>query len=147
NALGPVASLDCGAKLMLLGREVHSREQELGDVGDRTLAAVEPGLPAGLIEQVGEDGEAGVESEKLRRAERAAHDREQRPVVAREREIGLGVAAVDREHDAHRTASWAASRSSSSSDSSYWPISGWVRSALFAVAGSRVTAASAVRRS
>ena len=89
------------------------------------------------------------------RGKRAADVREQRAVAADEREVGLRVAAVDREDDrlAHRaapasdSASSARRLSSSAPESSSCPISGWVRSAFRAVTGSRVTAASAVSRS
>ena len=79
---------------------------------------------------------------------RPAHEREQRAVVAQQREIGLRVAAVDGEDErAHRQRLARRSRSSSSPAISSWPISGCASSALRAVDAVAVTAARAASRS
>ena len=134
----PAALPGRGTERLLLRREVDAREQELGDLGEGGRVPVEARVRGGLVEEVVDHRDAAVEAEVVRRAERPARDGEQGAVSAHERDVGLGVAAVDREHDGHRTVSSTARRSSSSSVSSYCPISGWARSAFFAVTGSRV---------
>ena len=88
-------------------------------------------------EQALEDVEAALHADVVRRAERAAHEREQLAVAAHQGQIGLRVAAVDREHDrrAHRTTASAAeqpvaaaprrSRAGRSADASAAPSARW----------------------
>ena len=91
--------------------------------------------------------ERAVDAVLVRRAAGPPHEGVHPSVRRDECQIGLCVAAVDREDEpAHSTAS-ATSESSSPSTSSSWPISGCTSNALRAVAVSRVTAASAVKRS
>ena len=68
------------------------------------LSPREPGSRGRLVEEALEHLEAAVDAEVVRRAERAAHEREHAAVRADEREMRLRVAAVDGEDDrsAHR---------------------------------------------
>ena len=77
-----------------------------GHVG---LAAVE----ARLVDEPLEHVHAAVETQVVRRAERPAHVRDQAAVVGEQREIGLRVAAVDREHDHASTSAVICSSSAS----------------------------------
>src|SRR3954465_10054979 len=85
----------------LLAGEADPRQQDLGEVG--------PVAGPRLVEQVLQQRDAAVEPDVVRRAHPAAHEREHRAVVAHQREIGLGVAAVDGEHDGHVASSRAIS--------------------------------------
>ena len=128
--------------LLDLGGEVDAREQQLADVGDRAVAVRDPGVGERLVEQVVDHLQRAVEAEVVRRAEPAADEREHLAVGAHEREVGLRVAAVDREDErcAHAR-SWAkncgrcsrsaaSSCSVSSSTGGTCPTSGCASSAL-----------------
>ena len=146
DARGPAACEHRLAERLLLDREVDAGHQQLGG-RDRQLE-----LARRLGEQRPEHRDPALEPEVVRRAARAAHEREQAAFGADEREVRLRVAAVDgQDHGLRLTEAQvrpaARRRTSSSSASSYWPISGWVSSALRATTRSPVSAASTARRS
>ena len=93
------------AHRVLLGREVDAGEQQLGDLGDGPLDARAASRRASAS-SCSSTARQPVEPEVVRRAERPAHEREHRAVLAHEREVGLRVAAVDGEDErlAHRRA-------------------------------------------
>ena len=72
------------------------------------MAGVDQGLGERALEQPREHLDAAVDADVMGRAAPAANERQQLAAGMHEREIGLDVAAVDREHDAaglacHRT--------------------------------------------
>src|SRR5205823_1341359 len=106
----------------LLAREVdagHAEHRHRGEV------AVEPGAGTRLVEQSGQHAHAAVLADVVRRALRATRVAEQVALLVDQCEVGLRIAAIDRQHDRHTATASSASRSSSSSDSSYCAISGW----------------------
>src|SRR5262245_14326023 len=138
------------SELLLVGPEVHARHEERGHLGEGRVVLRETGLAQRVLEEFVEHVEASVHSQVLRSTARPATKHQRAPVGRDEREVGLRVAAVDREDDAvaHATTSLVArSRSSSSPASSSCAISGCASSALRATSGSRVSAARAARRS
>ena len=139
DAVGPAALLRARLHVAHLRGEVDAGEQQLG-VRDGAFCA---GFDHERLDAV----ERSFDAVLVRRAARAAHEREEAAFVIGEHEIGLRVAAVDGEQQrAHRTAS-ATSESTSASTISICPISGCASSAFRAATGSRVTAAPAVSRS
>src|SRR5262249_20934014 len=148
----PAAAGDRLLERALLLGQIRAGQQDLGPLGDRAIAEPEPGLAGGVLEQALEDVDRSVQSEAAGGAPRPADAREHLAVGADEREVGLGVAAVDGEPDRlrrHRHASSAtgngvpeasarARRSSSSAARPYSPTSGCARSARRAVTGSRL---------
>ena len=104
DALGPSEPGDRVVEAVLLLGEVEPREHEACGPRDRAVGAGEPGHPDGLGEQAVQQRHGAVEPDVVRRAERPADEREQRAVRPDEREVGLRVAAVDREGQriAHR---------------------------------------------
>ena len=91
---------------MLLRREVQARQVERRDLRQRA-ARREHRLARSLVEQVVEHLERAVEAEVVRRAELAAHERQDLTVTANECEVRFRVAAVDgdRERFVHAGAS------------------------------------------
>ena len=101
-----------------------------------------------LRDQAADDVECGLGAEMVGGAPTAAHSSEHGAVVAHERNVGLRVSAVDRECEPHRgTPASRSAASRSASTWATWPMSGCASSALRAVTGSRVIAASAASRS
>src|SRR5439155_27238763 len=137
HAPRPAAARHGRVDALLLVREVHAAEQHLRH---GRPAPVE----AGAVDELLQHGRTAVEAEVVRRAERAARVRDQRPVRLDEREVGLRVAAVDGEDHASTSA---AIRSSSCSAIAYWTTSGCASSAFFTSSSSRLSAAVAARRS
>ena len=102
-----------------------------------------------VLVEPAEQPHAAVEAEVVRRAVAAAHEREHRAVLAQQRQVGLGVAAVDGEDEAaaHGTGSPASRRSTSSPAISSWPISGCASSAVRTSSALPDSAARTARRS
>lgn len=75
-------------------------------------AVIQTDLREGLVEQTVEHLEAAIDAEVMRRAERAAHEGDELTTAPCQREVGLGVAAVDRQHQVFAAA--AAGRSGAS---------------------------------
>src|SRR5581483_8761824 len=112
DALGPPALLRAGLQRLHLGREVDAGEQQLGVV-DRPVGA---GLDHERLDAV----ERAVEPVLVRRAARAADEREHVAVAVEEREVGLRIAAVDREQQAAHLTVSAASTVSRSYAATCW---------------------------
>src|SRR5262249_6628894 len=149
-----------GLHLHNLGGEVDSREEQLADLRDRAVAVRQAPLVERLSEQVADHAQRAFQAEVVRRAPPGAGHGQPPPVGVDEREVGLPVATVDREHErlAHppgsRDANWGrCSRPASSSSSvrrsacGAWPTSGCVSSALYTSSRSPATAACAASRS
>ena len=129
----------------LLDRQVEPGQQQVPDFG----AVGQPALRERVSEEPAEQRHAAVEPDVMWRAEAAAHERQQPAVLAQQRQVGLGVAAVDGEDHApaHRTGSPCRSRSTSSPAISSCPISGCASSALRTSSGLPDSAARTARRS
>ena len=148
HVVSPAALHERRTEGVLLRGEVDPGEEDLRR-GERRRA-VPPRRAERLVEQLLEQHDRLLEAEVVRRGLRAADVREQGAVLADERDVGLRVAAVDREEDpvAHRDTPDTCAGSSrrrdsiSSPVSASWPISGCASSAFRAVTVSRVTAAS-----
>src|SRR5205814_2403308 len=141
DALGEAPRGRGGLHRLLLGREVDTGEVELSDLRDGAVAVWQAGLGDRLCEEVAENCEAAVDAEVVRRALWPADEREDLAVGADERQVGLRVAAVDREDErlghavtsrdsnCGRCSRPAARRLSvSSSTCGTWPMSGCARS-------------------
>src|SRR4051812_25521920 len=159
DPLRPAALLDRLAHDVFLHGEIDSGHQERCDLCNASGVIAEPRLAYRLRQQVLENRNSSVDAEMVRRAKWAAGERQHGPVRLHEGEGGLLVAAVHSEDSRAanaRVSAWncgrcsepaSSRRSTRSSDSGCWPISGCVSKALRAMAGSPVTAASAARRS
>ena len=86
------ALLESDAQALLLGREVHSRQEDLRN--GRLGAPVPARRTEGLVEEPLQEADRLGEAEVVGRGERAADVGEQRAVRLDEREVGLRVAAV-----------------------------------------------------
>jgi hypothetical protein len=115
----PPALLDALARGDDLAREVDPGQQEVGARDRRVRAAVER-----LDEQRLDAVERALEAVLVRRAARPARERDQLALGRDEREVGLGVAAVDGEQQLGHRAATASRSSSSPSTISTWPTSG-----------------------
>src|SRR5205823_3421682 len=132
----------CLHRLFLRG-EVDAGEVEPSDLGYGAVAVWKTCLGDRLGKEVVENREAAVDAEVVRRALRPADERDDLAVCTDQRQIGLRVAAIDREDErlAHADTSRGSNRgrwarpsfrsfSTSSSTCGIWPISGWASRAL-----------------
>ena len=159
HALGPAAPLDGGSQRIFFRGKIDSGHQQGRDLRNPTGVVTELCFAHRLFQESLHHGKRSVDAEVLRRAQPAPNERKHGAVAVDERDVRLGVAAVDGENgdSAHlpisawncgRCAAPASSkRSTRSSASGCWPISGWVSKALRATAGSPLTAACAASRS
>src|SRR5439155_11172527 len=110
---GPAAPVRLGGVVLLLVREVETGQEEDREIGRSSDLRREG------IDHVG----ARLDADVMRVAEWAAGEAEHRSVLPDESRVGLRAPAVDGEDGLQWTAS-ATSRSSRTSTSSTWPISG-----------------------
>src|SRR5205823_2277542 len=149
GVLRPASGFEQGSEPCFFGRGVHTGEHQRRCVEQRPIAA-------DVVEQLLQDVEAALVAETVRRAPRASNVGEQHAVLARERQLGLRVAAVDTEHGSHacslaKRGRWGAPASSKRSASSlivsHWPTSGCASSAERTSPGSPESAARTASRS